>query len=226
MSAPTISAPPPFTHPLCTPPLVARTPFPRPHPFRANGDANGVVRSLLPLFRGPPPPLFPPRPRPPPTPPARPPFAPLPGLHPTLPARPRTLGAGRTERPPSLSVPEQAPPPGLLPLPPGLRTTRHARALPHPLRECGVRNSAHPSFRSPLRPGCTPPRLHALARWGQGRQSVPPVTPRLALSCDVRSCYDPDTFHFFSHTTHYSTRAVPPMTHHDSDSLTHTLTDR
>src|SRR6266702_1432154 len=81
---------------------------------------------------------------------------------------------------PSLSTREQAPPPGLCAI-------RHARTLPHPLRECGGRDSAHSPFHSPLRPGCTPPHLNALARWAQGGQSVPPPFPfasrSLRLAC-------------------------------------------
>src|SRR6266702_2812879 len=49
----------PLGHPLCVPPLVARTPIPLPHPFRANGDVNGVGCTLLPLVRGPPRPVSP-----------------------------------------------------------------------------------------------------------------------------------------------------------------------
>ena len=122
------------------------------------------------------------------------PAAPHPGCTPSTPFA-RTLGAGRTERPPSLSVREKAPPPGLLP--PGLRATRRVRALPHPLLECGGRDrrdSAHPPFRSPLRPSYatlvprvttrlasprptrSPPPLHACR--GGTRDGVPPSRSR------------------------------------------------
>src|SRR6266702_179639 len=52
------------------------------------------------------------------------------------------------------------------------------------------------ALRSPLRPGCTPPCLHVLARWGQGGQSVPhpflfPSRP-LRLGCSLsRPAYAP-----------------------------------
>src|SRR6266702_5850469 len=40
-------------HPLCIPPLVSHTPFLCPYPFHTNGDANGVVCTLLPLVHSP-----------------------------------------------------------------------------------------------------------------------------------------------------------------------------
>ena len=104
----------------------------------------------------------------------------------------RTLGAGRTERPPSLSVREQAPPPRLLPL---LRLTRHpprACALPHPLCKCGGRgrgDSAHlplpfappPGLRHPRPPvydapclARPPPPLHT-CRGGTRDGASPPL---------------------------------------------------
>ena len=172
MSASTICAPHPVYspplhrpphlpgHPLCVPPLVARTPFPPcpaspcfalpalPRPVRPPlcahaGGAGGTVRHP-PSFRfagsG-----------------AICPAAPHPGCTPSTPFA-RTLGAGRTERPPSLSVHEKAPPPGLLP--PSLHATRRVHALPHPLLECGGRDrrdSVHPPFHSPLLPSYATP---------------------------------------------------------------------
>ncbi len=45
-----------------------------------------------------------------------------------------------------------------------------------------------------------------------------------ALAADrLDVCYNPDTFHFFSHMTHYLTRAETPMTHTDSRLMTHYL---
>src|SRR6266702_1986373 len=110
-------------YPLCVPPLVARTPIPLPRPFHANGDTNGVVRTLLPLVCGLPRPASPcphalphlARPASPcpsclalPTPPFR-----LRAVVPSTPAAQHpsctpstlfacTLGAGRRECPPSL----------------------------------------------------------------------------------------------------------------------------
>ncbi len=79
------------------------------------------------------------------------PAAPHPSCTPSTPFA-CTLEAGRKECPPSLSIHEKAPPPRLLP--PGLRTTCHVCALPHPLLRCGGRDrrdNAHPPFCSPLR---------------------------------------------------------------------------
>src|SRR6266702_5219763 len=112
---------PPFTHPLCTPPLVARTPFPRPHPFRANGDANGVVRSLLPLLRGPLPCPVSPHPLPCPALPALP-FAHMPGAQ-----------EGQCATPPPFHSQAAVPSAQAAPHPactPSVRPS--ARAAPHP----------------------------------------------------------------------------------------------
>src|SRR6266702_1015825 len=46
-------------YPLCVPPLVTCTPIPLPCPLRANGDANGVVCTLLPPVCSPPRPASP-----------------------------------------------------------------------------------------------------------------------------------------------------------------------
>jgi len=178
-------------HPLWVPPLVVRTPFPHPHPFHVNGDANRVVRTLLPLMHGPPPhpalpclALPPALPRLAPLRPALPPFcahargaggtvhhpppfrslAAVPSAQaaPDLTCTPstpfaRTLWAGRTEHPLSLSIRRLLPPAYALP-------AVHARSL-HPLHKCrgrDRRDSAHLPFCLPLYPGCTRPRLHAL----------------------------------------------------------------
>src|SRR6266702_4227499 len=136
---PTLSRPSP-----CPPP--PRPALPRPPLCAHAGGTGGTVRH---------PPPFRSRSAVPSTP-----VAPRPACTSCTPFA-RTLGAGRTERPPSLSVREQAPPPGLLPLP---RLTRHpprARALPHPLCECGERGrrgSAHLPLPFAPPPGLCHPR--------------------------------------------------------------------
>jgi len=90
----------------------------------------------------------------------------------------RMLGAGQTERPPSLSVHKQAPLPGQLLLP--LAYVPPTACTPSPILciNVGGMVPTHPlPFASllglhPTPPACTPPPLHAC--WGQGRQSSPP----------------------------------------------------
>src|SRR6266702_492814 len=162
VSAPHHFRPLPFTRPLRTgrptywppplrPPSRRAHPVPAPSPFRAYGDAKGVVRTLLPLVRGPPPRPCPAPPRPP-RPPLcahaggaggtvlHPPSFPFAGSSPLCPGcTPLQLPAlhllcahagGRADRASPLpfrsragSSPRAAPPPGLC-------ATRRARALP------------------------------------------------------------------------------------------------
>src|SRR6266702_4019765 len=134
--------PPPPPHPACTPsvrPSARAAPHPACTPSHAGGRADRASPIPFRSRAGPsawaaPPPArptrHPPRARPPFTrmrgegqcaPPL--PFAPPPRLHSTPPARPHTLGAGRTERAPSLSIRKHAPPPGLIPLRPACAPT-------------------------------------------------------------------------------------------------------
>src|SRR6266702_3196741 len=193
-----LALPPPLR-----PPLVARTPFPRPHPLRANEDAKGVVCTLLPLVRSPAPPhLAPPcltfhtlhfaR-----MPGAQegqcatsPPFrlwaavpstwaAPRPACTPSTPFA-HTLGAGQTERPPSLSVHEQAPPPRLLPLP---RLMPHLPRPPPPFArmrwegqegQCASPPSIRPSTQASPPP---PAHLSLCPHAREAQETVPPSLP-------------------------------------------------
>src|SRR6266702_2912021 len=54
---------------------------------------------------------------------------------------------------------------------------------------------------------------HTITHWTTSRVSMSIGLLITTLSTSHLRCYDPDTFHFFSHMTHYSTRAVTP---HDS----------
>src|SRR6266702_2602130 len=188
-----VSRPPPFPRPpVYSPPLHRPWPPPfrppshrahpvsAPSPFRAYGDAKGVVRTLLPLVRGPPPsPLRACRGRrrpyaPPPLLPVRGQQSPLPGLHPTPAARPppplhACWGQGGQSVPPPFPFtsrplrPARPPPPPPSPHPPpSPRLPRDPlRARPPPLHACrgGTRDGAPPlPFAGrPLHPGCTSP---------------------------------------------------------------------